>query len=326
MTVSALSFLTPLREFFVLERAERTAAGYSPLQYARVTELRSAALERLVEARRTPSPLAACVLSREAVAFLARCRVAARDGSLDDQALSRLDGADEVPDLDPDPRDGTKGDGPRVREALASRDPLYLDGLSPENLARLGIALDRAAVSLLRSIEARSPGHIHALRRGRFAALVLVAVYVMWLAVRSQFMPVNISAGKPVHATSAYPNSPPAHYLVDGHSGFAYGAATNVEDAPRIEIDLQGEFTIDRIEVYNRTDGWWDECLPLLVELSEDGKSYTQIGRREERFGADIPWTVAGSGRPARYVRFSLARRNYLALGRVEVFGMKRKP
>jgi hypothetical protein len=153
-----------------------------------------------------------------------------------------------------------------------------------------------------------------------------VALYAVWLGVRSQFVPVNIAAGKPVHATSAFPNSPAPRYLVDSHPGFAYGAATNIEDSPRIEIDLQGDFAINRIDVYNRTDGWWDECLPLVVELSQDGKSYTQIGRRDEHFGSDIPWTVEGSGRIARYVRFSLLRRNYLALGRVEVFGMKRKP
>jgi hypothetical protein len=316
-----------LREFFFLERAERTVEAYAPGQHVRVLELRTAALERLSEARRTWSTLAACALSREAVALLARARAASRDSSFDDGALARFDVSAEVPDLDPDPNDGTTGDGARVREALAARDPLYLDGLEPESLARLRIALDRAAGVLRGSVEARSRLQIRALRWGRFAALVIVAVYSVWLGVRSHFVPENISAGKPVHASSRHPNSAvDGHELVDGHPGIPFGVHTNQDDSPFVEIDLLATFAIDRIAVYNRSDGAWDDCLPLVVELSRDGRTYTEIGRREEHFGFDFPWTLAASDRVARYVRLRVARHGYLALGLVEVFGMKRNP
>jgi hypothetical protein len=326
MTAMALSLLASFREFFLLERAERVVESYAPGQHSRVLELRTAALERLSEARRTWSTLAACALSREAVALLARARAVARDASLDDGALARLDVSSEVPDLDPDPNDGTTGDGARVREALAARDPLYLDGLEPESLARLRIALDRAAGVLRGRVEVRSPLHIRALRWGRLGALVVVALYAVWLGVRSHFVPTNISAGKPVHASSNFPRTPVGHELVDGHPGSAYGVHTNQDDSPSVEIDLLGNFAIDRIVVYNRSDGWWDDCLPLVAELSRDGKAYTEIGRREEHFGFDIPWTLAASDRVGRYVRLRVARHGYLALGLVEVFGMKRKP
>jgi len=324
--VMAESLLAPLHEFFFLERAARAAEAFSPDQRSRVLELRAAAVERLVEARRASSTLAACMLSREGVALLARARALARDATLDEAALARLDGSAEVPDLGPDPTDGTTGDAILVREALASSDLLYLDRLDPCVLDRLRVALDRAAGALRVRVETRSPVHIRALRWGRFSALFLVALYAAWLVVRPLFVPINISAGKPVRASSRHPSSPTGRELVDGHPGVAYGLHTNLDDVPFAEIDLLTTFAVDHVDVYNRSDGWQDDGLPLVVELSKDGKTYTEIGRREQHFGADVPWSVPGSKHVARFVRLRVAKHGYLALGLVEVFGTKRKP
>jgi hypothetical protein len=231
-----------------------------------------------------------------------------------------------VPDLDPDPSDATPGDADRVRCALGDRDTLYLDRLARQDLARLRIALGRAATALLGHIEARSPSRLRLARWGRLTALGGVALLVAWMGVHRWLGPVNIAVGKPVHASSYHPYSPTGRELVDGRPGFTYGLATGNEDSPTFVIDLEGDYAIDRIVVHNRSDGWWDECIPLVVELSRDGTTYTEVGRREEVFGYDEPWTIAASHRPARSVRLRLARHGYLALGRVEVFGTKLKP
>ena len=326
MTAMAESLLAPLHEFLFLERAARAAEAFSPDQRSRVLELRAAATERLVAARRASSTLAACMLSREAVALFARARALARNSTLDEAALARLDGCAEVPDLGPDPTDGTTGDAILVREALATSDLLYLERLDQDVLDRLRIALDRAARELLGRVETRSPAHIRALRWGRFSALFLVALYAAWLVVRPLFVPVNISAGKPVRASSHHPLSPTGRELVDGHPGIAYGVHTAVEDVPFAEIDLLVPYAVDHVDVYNRSDGWQDECLPLVLELSMDGKAYTEIGRRDQHFGADVPWSVPGSNHVARFVRLRVAKHSFLALGLVDVFGTKRKP
>ncbi len=323
----AVSLLVPLHEFFLLERAERTVTAYAPDQQRRLRDLCAAALERLFEARRASSTLAACVLSREAVRFFARACALARDAGLDDAQLARLDGCAEVPDLETDPNDGTTDDTIRVRAALATRDLLYLDGLDEDSLARLRTALDRAASALRRRAEVRSWLEIRALRWGRLAAIVVVVLYASWLGVRSRFVPTNISAGKPVVASSRHPRSLASeHELVDGHPGVGYGVHTNQDDSPFVEIDLLGNYAIDRIDVYNRSDGYADDCLPLIVELSVDHAAYTQVGRREDHFGSDSPWTIAGANHVARYVRLRVAHHSYLALGKVDVFGIKRKP
>ena len=80
-------------------------------------------------------------------------------------------------------------------------------------------------------------------------------------------------------------------------------------------------YRIDRVAVYNRVDGWFDDCLPLVVEFSTDGAKYSEVARRDQHFAADPPWSVDGKRELARYVRVRLARRGYLALSEVEVFG-----
>jgi hypothetical protein len=315
----------PVRSFLLLENARRTIAAYTPDQRARVAQLTASGDARLAAGRRTPMPIASCLLLREAVAMFARARAAARDARLDDAALAALDCASEVTPLSPDPLDGREGDAQRVREALVVSDPLFFDRLEPAALARLRIALERAARALRGGVEARSLLHVKALRWGRIAALVVVAMYGLWLLVRTR-LPRNVAVGKPVKLSSQHPHavSPPdGHDLATGRTGYTYAAATNVEDSPNIVIDLQGEYVIDRVEVYNRADGWWDECLPLVVELSRDGTGYSELGRRETHFDFNDPWVAAGGGKVARFVRARVARRGYLALGRLAVFGKK---
>jgi hypothetical protein len=309
-----------VRTFFLLENARSTIAAYTPDQHARVAQLKAAGDARLAAGRRTPMSIASCLLLRDAVAMFARARAAARDPRLDDASLAALDCASEVTPLSPDPLDGREGDGQRVREALVAGDHLYFDRLDPAALARLRIALERAARALRGGVEARSLLHVKALRWGRIAAVVLVAMYGFSLLAK----PRNVAVGKPVKISSSRgPTFPDGHELATGRPGFTYAAATNVEDSPNIVVDLLGEYKIDRVEVYNRADGWWDDCLPLVIEVSRDGTSYTELGRRDTHFGFDEPWVTPGGGKVARFVRARVARRSYLALGRLAVFGKK---
>jgi hypothetical protein len=325
MAVTVMSIFAPLHEFFFLERAARVAASSASDQRARVDALRKAAAWRLQESLFATSSVASCVLCRDAVAMLARARAAQRDASLDFDDLRRLDGAGDVPDLPVDQGDETGEDARRVREALAAGDALYLDRLDRGDLARLRVALRRTARALGEHIEARSPQQIRAIRRGRLVALLVVAVAIVGLGAWWSVAPVNIAVGKPVHASSHIPTAPDESELVDGRHGFVFGVHTTVEESPHVDIDLLDVYAIDRIAVYNRADGWWDECLPLVVELSRDGTHFAEIGRRTEYFGFDVPWTIVAPGPVGRVVRLRVEGRGYLALRRVEIFGKKLK-
>jgi hypothetical protein len=317
------ALLAPVREFFLLEASERTIEAYGAEQRRRVAELRKAGDERLRAARRATSPVVACLLLREAVASFALARAAARDANVDGRGFAPKDVALEVPELLPDPVDGTRGDAERVREALQASDLLYVDHLDDAARARLRVALERAVVVLRRGVEARSLLHVRALRWGRLLSLLVVALYVGWLGVRRRVLPVNIALGKPVKVSSYKVNPPDGHELVDGRPGFTYAVHTNTEESPNVVVDLQGDYAVDRVKVYNRADGWWEDSLPLVVEFSRDGKSYTEVARRDSYFEFNDPWVIQASGRMARFVRVRVARRSYLALGRVEIFGSR---
>jgi hypothetical protein len=231
---------------------------------------------------------------------------------------------DPWPTLAPDPMrpDAAPSDDERARRALAATDPLFFDRLDPAEAVLTRTALDRAATFLRSRLEPRSLTNVRATRWGRLAALVIFGAYVVIAGLHSAIAPKNVALGKPVHASSIRGGrSPDGHELVDGEIGTSYALATNTEESPNVVIDLVDTFRIQSVKIYNRVDAAFDDCLPLVLELSTDGLKYVEVARRDQHFSADPPWTVPGGGRLARYVRLRVARHGYLALSEVEVFG-----
>jgi hypothetical protein len=314
--------LSPIREFFTLRGAERTIRAYAPAQHARVHDHAEAADRRLWSGRRVTHAVAAAILLRGAVTHYLYAAACARDSGAD---LDSLDLAGAIPSLPPDPARprAEPTDDARVRAALSSRDSLYFDGLSAEDAERTRWALDRAATLVRRGVEARSLTNVRGARWGRLAALLLLVGYATFAITRATIVPKDIALGKPVHPSSRKHNPPDGHELVDGEIGTSFGIHTNTEDSPNVVIDLQARYWIDSVKVYNRVDGWYDDSLPLVVELSQDGTQWDEIGRREEHFDANPPWVVNGRGKPAQFVRVRVARKSYLALSEVEVYGKR---
>jgi hypothetical protein len=136
-------------------------------------------------------------------------------------------------------------------------------------------------------------------------------------------LPKNVALNKPVIPSSIRLTPSHNQTIVDGDLGFNYGVHTDDESSPNVVIDLLANYRISTIKVHNRRDGWWDECLPLAVELSADGKNFREIARRDQHFDADPPWEVKVGGETARYVRVRELHRGSLALSEVEVFGKR---
>lgn len=308
-----------IAEFFTLRRAERTVRAYLPAQSARVQRHVHAAERRLRAARRVSDGTAAAVLLREAVLQYLIALEAARDSTAQEGAAAPL------PPLPPDPArpKAEPSDDARARAAVASRDPLYFDGLAPEDVERARWALDRAGSMLRRSIESRTLAAVRGTRWGRVAAVVVLVLWGALAIARAKLLPKNIAYGKPVHPSSLMVNPPSGRELVDGETGASFGVETREEDNPNVVIDLQGDYWIDTIKVHNRVEGWFDDCLPLVVELSRDGNKWEEIARRDRHFDANPPWIIEAGGRGARYVRLRVARHSYLALSEVEVYGKR---
>ena len=316
------TLLNPVREFFTLRRTETVIRAYAPAQHTLVREHAEAGRRRLAAGRRVTHAVGACLLLRDAVVHYLRAAAVAADPAAD---LDALDHAAALPGLPPDPARprAEPTDDARVRAALASRDTLYFDRLSPEDAERARWALDRAAAMVRRSVEARTLVNVRATRWARRTALAVLLAYAAFAVLRATVLPKDIALGKPVHPSSRKHNPPDGRELVDGEIGTSFGVQTNVEDSPNVVIDLQDRYWIDSVKVYNRVDGWFDDCLPLVVELSSDGQKWDEIGRREDHFGTSPPWVVNGRGKPANFVRVRVDRKSYLALSEIEVYGKK---
>jgi hypothetical protein len=321
----AFALIEPIREFFGLRDAERTVRAFAPAQSARIRAHFDAAERRLFAGRQVVQSIPAALLLRDAVVQYLLAIEAARNPHQDSFAIGDLAAA--LPTVPPDPAgpQAMPTDDERVRNAVSADDPLYFDRLDAEDAERARGALERAASMLRRRVEARTLTNVRGTRLGRRLAVFVIVAYAALVGLRTAFEPPNVAKGKPVSYSSLGGNLTDGQRLVDGVIGTSYGIHTLTEESANVVIDLEDTYHIISVNVHNRVDGWFDECLPLLVELSTDGKTYTELGRREEHFDADPPWVVDGHREPARYVRLRVPRRGYIALSEVEVFGKKKK-
>jgi hypothetical protein len=84
-----------------------------------------------------------------------------------------------------------------------------------------------------------------------------------------------------------------------------------------VVIDLEDVETITTINVYNRFDCCQERAVPLRLEVSTDGTTYTLVGRRKETFTV---WTTKLPPTPARFVRLTNESNNFFHLSEVEVY------
>jgi hypothetical protein len=332
-------FGASIREFFTLRRAEETIRGYAPAQHERVRSHFQAGERRLFAARRLAlNPaygVATVTLLREAlVHYLLALHAADTAGYETETHVGASDLAAAMPEIPPNPADiGRILTGPtddtRARDAVRSTDPLYFDSLAPEDLDCARWALDRAASTLRHRIEPRTLGRVRGVRWVRIAAAAIVTALALAAGIRKAVAPVDIALGKPVHPSSLRVNPPDGHELVDGDLGTTYGVHTNIEENANVVVDLVDTYRVTTVKVYNRMDGWFDDILPVVLEVSLDGTAYKEIARRDQHFGSDPPWIVDArspaepKGVPARYLRLRVPRRGYISLSELEAFGKK---
>jgi hypothetical protein len=116
----------------------------------------------------------------------------------------------------------------------------------------------------------------------------------------------------------------PASAAVDGSKSSSYEVCTNFESRPWLTVDLQGEHKLTKAVIYYRGDccqGSFD--LPAVLELSEDGTNFTEVGRRTTAYSAQDPWTVSLGGKKAKVVRLRVDTNEpkELVLNEVEIYG-----
>ncbi len=154
----------------------------------------------------------------------------------------------------------------------------------------------------------------------RVGLLILLVGGIGWGAVSVREWMVeldNIARGKPWTTSSSYATAAcrsPAQKCPESPSFFFH---TNEENQPWIELDLGTIQPFSSVKVKNREDCCSDRAVPLLLEVSSDGKQWKQLARKNDVF---TTWTAEFASVEARWVRLRLARKGMLHLTGVDIY------
>jgi len=290
-----------VREWLLRSEAMREAHAAADVPAARRRAQAQAQLLTEV-ARRVAEPVDALPSGSYAAVQLGLCRDATY------WALVALQLDDEPPARDlatlwartPAERLARAAGGPdgaeSVRRALVDGVPAYsLD--TAEAVASLARDFTTALVADLdapqRRVERLSMQRW--LRIGLVAAVLLVVGY----AGRVLALGPNLLEGKPFQASSAYAACVP----ITNCEGLLFH--TNQENNPWVEFDLGTPRAMKRIEVTNRADCCADRAAPLVVEISTDRTTWTEVARREQEF---FVWKTSFPRTVGRYIRLRTLR------------------
>jgi hypothetical protein len=207
----------------------------------------------------------------------------------------------------------------------------FCASLAPERAAErsVGVAPARSEVESARDVvswlatlvEPRGVTELRVQRGVRVALAGALAVAALAWGISGLMPNKNLALHKPVTASALFNAGINPGGLTDGViTGPGYGIHTKVGGTQWVQVDLEGVHTLDRIAVYNRGDGYFDEGLPFTLQISVDGATFTDVDKRTTHFSQTDPWVAKLNGASARYVRIFSAPGKYVTLSEVEVF------
>jgi hypothetical protein len=312
-----------VREFFVLEQAQRQSSRLTESQRRSIRAYYDAALRRLSVAGDLRGPdqtYAALSLYRLAGLFLTFAFLISKEDSIDiasltpNSAVAKLERALEIEQR------SAPADFASVKPLLVASDLLALDSLTKEEASRRAEELDTTTRWLSTLVDPRSPLRLKLTRAVRLAAATLgAATLTVWLAIRV-FTPPNLALNKLARSSSTDFGTAPVG-AVDGEKNGRFGLHTHEEDRPWLIIDLGRSYRIGTVKVFGRGDCCYEQSIPLALEISDDGLSFRKLAERLEPFSESDPWVlVPGSPPAARFVRLQTQRHSELVVSEVEVY------
>jgi hypothetical protein len=303
----------------LLRNEERKAARRSAETQARIALLARAADELASAARELDAagrPHAVLFTHGHAIAMLVRAaRVDA--GAEDPATMTPREALDALGEAPPGAPSGFR----ELREALAEGDPASLFAIDDDRARSLAGAAAETSAWVAATVEPRSVAAIRSARAMRLAAAGLVALALVAVGLSRRGAPKNLALGRTATASSLFPTSPPNGGLVNGEIEKTFGVHTGVEQEPWVKVDLGAIVELGEARVFGRADGWFDEVVPLTLELSDDDAQFREVATRTIVLRQDDPWIVDLKGARARYVRLHRAQRGYIAVTELEVYG-----
>jgi hypothetical protein len=178
----------------------------------------------------------------------------------------------------------------------------------------------RFASALLRHAEPLAT-EVHRLWLTRLERVVLPAVLVVTALVGGgilcYFRRVSSETTIPWRASSTY-SEPACKSPSQSCQNPNFFFCTNHENNPWIEFDLGEPTSVSMVHIINRTDcnGCAARAIPLVVEVSLNGKSWAEVARQAAQFK---DWEAQFEPTQARWVRLRVARTTFLHLKQVRI-------
>lgn len=203
---------------------------------------------------------------------------------------------------------------------VVTRDEAYLATLAPSTRAsvlanmtacakRFGAPLEHDATVVSRLVWKR---------RRRIATTSIVIVGLLAGSIMRLTRQENLALHRPAVVTDREPTFgvDPDH-AVDGDRTNLGFHTTLVENAT-LTIDLGAVKPLRRVDVYNRVDCCQERAVPLVLELSSDGRNYEAVSSTKRKF--DVWRVPLPAGTRGRFVRLLHKPRTYFHLSEVEVY------
>jgi hypothetical protein len=324
MMQTANQLRTRLLDSLLLRRAEAKVRNYSPQQHARIRQLCEVASLRMDLADDTTDPrFAAATIPLYCEAI--RCLTSALASSTQDPpSLAPLELSDGIQRLE----ELVKASAlPVVPEGfsesisiLKTPDLLAIERLELKVAVRRRALVEEFAHWLRSQVEPRTIHRIRFARIVRITALAAGLVALSVWAISTIVAPTNLALNRPVKMSSHFPGTPDPSGATDGKIVGPFQAHTTIEGDPWIAVDLGAIRNISKVVIHNRTDGLYQDALPLVLEFSADGTQYDAVDRRTEMFTGSNPWIFKTRGKTARHVRIHGRPSGYVVVTEIEVF------
>lgn len=150
---------------------------------------------------------------------------------------------------------------------------------------------------------------------GSFVLGICIFASVVGRLLLLHNQPIDLAAGKPSTQSSKWAECHPDKNECGGYpTRIAFH--TNAEQSPWFQIDLGEPTAFSSATIVNRQDMALPLAVPLVVEVSDDGKSFREIARRDDVFST---WLATFPPQTARYLRLKVTRLSTLHLEAVQV-------
>jgi hypothetical protein len=126
---------------------------------------------------------------------------------------------------------------------------------------------------------------------------------------------IDLAKGKPFTLSSTWAQCHPDRNECGGVPMRVF-FHTKEQLYPFIVLDLGQPTKFSRLTIRNRTDIAMMRAVPLVAEVSNDGKSFLEVARRTDSF---VEWKPRLVPQTARYLRLRVDRVSYLHLEAIEV-------